>query len=99
MRTLALLSTLAPSAALAQGIGPRDHPMMWGMGDGWLGTILMIVLTAAVVLVLLALAKRLGGEATPPAARPDPLDILKERLAKGEIDVDEYERRKQALER
>jgi putative membrane protein len=99
MRTLTLLVALAPSAALAQPADHWGHPMMWGMGGGWLGMILMIVLIAAVVLVLLALAKRLGGDATPPTQREDPLDILKERLAKGEIDVDEYERRKQALER
>jgi putative membrane protein len=99
MRTLSTLVALAPTAALAQGIGPRDHPMMWGMGGGWLGTILMIVLVAAVVLVLLALARRLSGDAAPAPRREDPLDILKARLARGEIDLDEYERRKQALER
>jgi putative membrane protein len=99
MRTLTPVFALAPSAALAQPADRWDHPMMWGMGGGWLGTILMIVLIAAVVLVLLALAKRLGGDAAPAARREDPLDILKQRLAKGEIDVDEYERRRQALER
>jgi len=98
MRTISLLSGLAPGVAHAQGIRPQDHPMMWGMGGGWLGTVLMIALTAAIVLVLLALAKRLAGDASP-AKRRDPLDILKERLAKGEIDLDEYERRRQALER
>jgi len=97
MRTLATLLTFAPAAALAQGVGPRDHPMMWG--GGWLGTILMIVLVAAVVLVLLALARRLSGDAAPTAGGEDPLDILKARLARGEIDVDEYERLKRALER
>ena len=99
MRTLPTLFILAPTLALAQGMGPRDHPMMWGMGGGWLGTILMIVLAAAVVLVLVALAKRLAGDAAPRSAREEPLDILKARLARGEIDVDEYERRKEALER
>ena len=99
MRTAATIATLAPPAALAQGVGPRDHPMMWGMGGGWLGTILMIVLAAAVVLVLVALAKRLAGDAAPRASQEEPLDILKARLARGEIDVDEYERRRQALER
>lgn len=93
------LAVLAPSFALAQAGERWDHPMRWGMGGGWLGTILMVVVVAAVVLVLLALAKRLGGDAAPSGKGRDPLDILKERLAKGEIDVDEYERRKQALER
>jgi putative membrane protein len=97
MRTLAMLLALAPAAVHAQGMGPRDHPMMWG--GGWLGTILTIVLVAAVVLVLLALARRLSGEAGSTPRRDDPLDILKARLARGEIDVEEYERLRRALER
>jgi putative membrane protein len=79
--------------ATAQAMGP-GHPMPWG---GWLGMVFAVVLVAALVLVLLALAKRLSGDATP--ARREPLDILKERLARGEIDIDEYEARRRALER
>lgn len=86
---------LEPGTAAAQGMPRADHPMMWG-GMGWLGMILWILIAAAVVLVLLALAKRLGGDAGP--ARSKSLDILDERLAKGEIDIEEYEARKKALE-
>jgi len=86
---------LVAAPAWGQGIGRWEHPMT-PMGLGWLGTALIVIVAAAVVLVLLALAHRLAGGAA--ARRADPLDILKERLARGEIDVDEYERRRRALE-
>ncbi|HFA60287.1 MAG TPA: SHOCT domain-containing protein, partial [Rhodospirillales bacterium] len=38
-----------------------------------------------------------GGGGGAGSARPDPLDILKERLARGEITPEEYEERKRVL--
>jgi putative membrane protein len=71
------------------------------------------VAIAVVVLLLLAfrwLARQGGSQAgappaatpptppTPPAAGPDaPLEILRQRYARGEIDDDEYERRRKVL--
>lgn len=93
---LAAVATIVPGTALAQPADRWDHPMMtWG-GMGWLGTILWVVLVAAFVLLVLALAKRIGGDARKPAS--DPLAILKERLARGEIDLEEYEARRRAIE-
>ena len=77
------------------------HPHMWG--DGWTGMIfgpLMMILFIAVIVVLAVLAVRwLGGAAQPPATPQGrtPLDILKDRFARGEIDEEEFERRRRVL--
>lgn len=68
----------------------------WGMGFGW---IFMILFWALVILGIVALAKwlysagNLGGNASKR-----PLDILKERYARGEITRDEYQRTRRDLE-
>jgi len=69
----------------------------WGgwMGDGWIGLILNLALFAG-VLVLLGLAAawlaRQFRRTTPTAeTAPDPLEIVRRRLAAGEITVPEFE--------
>lgn len=101
-----LAAAAAPGSALAdQGDYAHGHGMMWG--GGWLhmafGSIMMILMVAAIV-VLVVLALRWlasSGHAPfhpPPASSTrTPLEILKERLARGEIDVAEYEERRRAL--
>ncbi len=98
---------LATGPALAAaGSEGYPHHMHWaggGWGMGIFGPILMIAfLGLTVVLVVLAVRWVSGGEILaggaqkPPAGRA-PLDILKERLAKGEIDPQEFEDRRSAL--
>ena len=66
--------------------------------SGW-GYALMTVSTLTLVALLvvgLVLLVRYAGQSTPPAARPQPQspeDILDQRLARGEIDTQEYETR------
>ncbi len=92
---------LAAAPALADppgGFGYWGHPMM---GFGWIFGFLFMLLVialivAAIVFVLRWLCVGPTGITGGPA-RPDPLDILKERLARGEISVEEYEERKRAL--
>jgi putative membrane protein len=96
-----------PALAQAQGMpyygyGPG---MMWG--GGWfhaLSGFLMMLLLLGLIVVLVVLGVRwLGGSEHSPfrqgpgTGQRSALDILKERLAKGEIDVAEYEERKRAL--
>ncbi len=77
--------------------------MMWDGGwHGWFfGPIMMIVFIAVAVVVVVLLVRWLGGPGIggapyhPPGKTP--LDILKERFARGEIDKEEFEERRRAL--
>lgn len=76
------------------------------MGYGWhgwfFGPIMMIVFIAVAVVVVVTLVRWLGSQdhALPPYSPPPktPLDILKERFARGEIDKEEFEERRRLLE-
>ena len=96
--------------AQAPGPGPRDGygygpNMMWG--GGWfgmfLGPLLMILLLVAVIAAVALLSKWFAAPwhsqsslHHPPLGRA-PLDILKERYARGEIDKEEFEERRRVL--
>ena len=69
---------------------------MWGgtMAFGWLFMILFWIL---VILAIVALAKWIFDEAHKPKGKP-PLEILKERYARGEIDKKEFEEKKKDLQ-
>ena len=101
---MTLLSVLTPTFALAQQPqGPYYGHHMWnGDWGGWFfGPIMMIVFIAVVVVVIVLLVRWLNGPGHggvlhhPPAKAP--LDILKERFARGEIDKEEFEERRRAL--
>lgn len=80
---------------------------MMGWGGGWfamiLGPLFMVITLAALIAVAILLARWLTGPAhsagpsppTPPARTP--LDILKERYARGEIDKEEFQERRRVL--
>ncbi len=72
----------------------------WGMGWGWFGFPLMLLFWGILIFGIIMLVRffgnsRGGGGAT----RTDPIDILKERYARGEISLEEYEERKRNLEK
>ncbi len=101
--TAALLAMLgASSAAWAQQQGgPYYGQHMWN-GGLWMfvGPLMMIVFIAAVVAVVVLMVRWLGGPGRgtrPHSPRQDPLDILKERFARGEIDKEEFEERRRVL--
>ncbi len=102
--TAVLLSLLglSPAAWAQQQTGFYDGPHMWG-GGWWmfLGPLMMILFIAAIVVVVVLAVRWLGGPSQrgplyPPPGKT-PLDILKERFARGEIDKDEFEERRHAL--
>jgi putative membrane protein len=102
---------LAPAWVWAQqspeasryGYGP--HMMDWG--GGWFGMIfgpiVMILVLAAVIALAVLLVRWLGGPwhgmQPPPPVQPwrTPLDILKERYARGEINKEEFEECRRVL--
>jgi putative membrane protein len=96
---------LVPSWAWAQGPSETDkyvygpHMMWWG--GGWyhmiFGPLIMILVLAVVIAAAVLLVRWAGGLGTPPPGRT-PLDILKERYARGEIDQEEYLRRRTDLQ-
>jgi len=91
-----------PALAQQRGYGPGAwHPGMWGWGMGWWGGPVMIlfwILVIVGVVLLIRWAVRSGGRGGEDRERTrDPLTILKERYAKGEITREEFERIKADL--
>ena len=69
----------------------------------FLGPLMMILFVAAVVVVAVLAIRWLGGFGHGPTASPHaapaktPLDILRERFARAEIDREEFEERRHVL--
>lgn len=74
------------------GMGPGSH-MMGGGYMGWT----MILFWILVLVLLVSLVRWVLGLADNRGPRQTPLDILKERLARGDIDSEEFERKRQML--
>ena len=104
MRFFNMLSTsttaLLPSIALAdqRSDGPWDYGhMMWGGGYGIIGGLMMLVFWGLVIfLIVVAVRRFTNGNSAPK--QPDALDVLRDRFAKGEIDEEEFQKRKSTLE-
>ena len=91
----ARLALAVPSPVLAQqGQGPMYGPHMWNGGwAGWFfGPMMMIFFVVIAVVAVVLVIRWTGGSGQGPIAQQPtppgntPLDILKERFAKGEID-------------
>ena len=64
----------------------------WGMGFGWL---FMILFWALVIIGIIVLIRWLADQSGSRAKTP--IEILKERYARGEIQREEYEQKKRDL--
>lgn len=87
--------------------GSGDH-----MGDGWwfvMGFGMLVFWGLLAVLVYVLVRGTSGGwavpgqpgqqrQVAPPARRHDPREVLEQRLASGDIEVDEFRRRMDALD-
>ncbi len=107
-----LLATLAFPAALMSSVATLSDPvegyqgygphMMWGNSwAGWIfGPLMMLLVIAGIVAAVVIVARSVGHSghvSHGPAPGPAPLDILKQRFARGEIDKDEFEERRRVL--
>lgn len=82
------------------GMDHHNRTMGWWMGGwGWLWVILVILVCVAVIALIVWAISRAGrGGASPPdRTAVDALSILEDRFARGEIDQDEFERRRAEL--
>lgn len=93
------LAAAGPAAAQRYEYGPH---MMWD--GGWfmmLGPIMMLLFIAVLVVLVVAAIRWLqhgsAGFGPGRGSSRAALDVLKERLARGEIGIEEYEARKRAL--
>ncbi len=74
----------------------------WGAGGAWmiLGGVMMIGFWALVFWAVVSLVRR-SPDAPPPAAAPSARsaeEILAERFARGELDAEEFQQRRRALQ-
>lgn len=94
--TISIFPISFAAPALADSGNGFGH-MMWGGGYGMWGGLMMLVFWGLVIgLIVLAIrgfAGRFGA-----GSQKNATDILRERFARGEIDEEEYERRKARLE-
>lgn len=107
--TAGLVLMLQASLSWAQQAEPQAYPygghMMWG--GGWFGMFFglasMFLLLVAIFGGFALVARWFGAprhDGHPPRHPPSgrtPLDILRERYARGEIDKDEFEERRRVL--
>ena len=77
------------------GNGYHGHMSSWGMG---LGFAMMILFWGALIVGAVFLVRWLGEQGHGAARKSDALETLKQRLARGEIDIEDYEARRKALE-
>lgn len=75
--------------------------MMWNGGAGWGWGVLMMFVWVAVILAIVLLVIRSSSRdaRSDRKEQPDPDQILAERFARGEIDAEEYQRRREVLQR
>ena len=71
-----------------------DGGMLFGGGLMWVFWLLLITVVAVIVKTLIG-----GTSGAGTADKESPLDVLKQRYARGEIDEQEFERRRGELEK
>ena len=75
--------------------------MWWGFGMGWgailWGLLMFIFWGGIIALIVWAVTRLARHETHSGGGKPDPLDIARERYAKGEITKEQYEQLKKDL--
>ncbi len=97
---LSAMLTALPAAAQRYSDGPGAWHHNFGAGHMLFGGLMMILVFGAIVALIFLLVRSVGGanaSSRPPSQNRSPLDILDERYARGEIDREEYQQRRQDL--
>lgn len=81
----------------AHGLWAIGRHGMMGGGMGIIMIVFWMVLIAAVVLLLSGVVNGLRGTKQISVDRSSPLEILKQRYARGEIDKDEFEEKRRDI--
>lgn len=95
--TLPMVAVATPAFADPEGYG---HMMDWGYGYGFgmmFGPILWLIVLGLIVAGVVWFAQRLD-HSSPTSRKSDALSELDLRLARGEIDAEDYAARKKLLE-
>jgi putative membrane protein len=90
-------SGLLPGTAWAQGPGPwQMHDWMgWGWGGMWLGPLFMLIPLVLLIAAVVVLLRWMGVGSSDGGGRVRTArEILDERYARGEIDREEHQRRR-----
>jgi len=96
---VALTPVMAWANAGKEGYSGYGH-MGGGMGHWMWGPLMMIVVLAVIVAIVVLVVRWMGGTAAGGPRGPaekSPLDILKERYARGEMTTEDFEERRKAL--
>ena len=91
-----ILSAGAAPASPGENWGEGFGHMMWGGGFGMAGGLMMLLFWGAII-ALIVFAVRSFSTGAGSGSKSNAAEILRERYAKGEIDDEEYERRKAKL--
>ena len=89
---------LASTPALVEAAEQFQRYGHTGRGWGFMifGSLMMVLVVAAIVAIVVVVVRWIGGQGHA-AALHGPLDILKKRFARGEIDAAEFEERRRVL--
>lgn len=100
--TVSIFAFTSPVFSQQYSQSPGQHMWYGGWHAGFFGPLMMIVLVVAVVLAVVLLVRYFRTDSRPPgppsSAEKSPMDILKERFARGEIDKDDYHEKLRTLE-
>lgn len=107
-RKISVGSLLTGAQTVSPAMAQQGNGTSWGHGHwdgpwhGWfMGPVMMLAIFAVIIVAAVLIVRAFSApRSSARRGGPDsaPLDILKERFARGEIDKDEFEQRRKVLE-